>query len=134
MVVLYGWWLWAHGGSAVASRTVGSTRDVTCTYLAQVNHLPHDARRIHVWVPLAKTGQAQRILRRDVRAPVPYTIAQDPDYGNEMLHARLTPPIPERVEIVSSTAPSSSTLIPLSQNPPRPPSISNATFSLADCS
>ena len=96
-----GWLLWAHGGSpAVAgSPAVGSTRDVTCTYLAQVHHLPQDARRIHVWVPLAKTGQEQRILRRDVRAPVPYTIAQDPDYDNEMLHATLEPPIPEQVEI-----------------------------------
>jgi transglutaminase-like putative cysteine protease len=52
-----------------------------------------------VWIPLAKTGREQRILRRDVHAQVPYTIAQDPDYGNDILHLMLEPPIPEHLEI-----------------------------------
>jgi len=94
-----GWGLWESRNSALASRAVGSGRDVTCTYLAQINRLPRDARIVHVWIPLAKTGQEQRILRRDVHAPVPYTITQDPDYGNDILHATLEPPIPEHLEI-----------------------------------
>lgn len=85
--------------SALASRAVGSAREVTCVYRARVNHLPHDAGTVHLWIPLAKTRREQRILRRDVHAPVPYTIAQDPDYGNDILHVLLTPPIPEHLEI-----------------------------------
>jgi len=94
-----GWWVLESRGSALASRTVGSGRDVTCTYRAQINRLPHAAQRVHVWIPLAKTGREQRILRRDVHAPVPYTIAEDPDYGNDILHLTLDPPIPDHVEI-----------------------------------
>ena len=94
-----GWFVLESRGRALASRAMGSAHEVTCVYRARVNRLPHDARIIHVWIPLAKTGQEQRILRRDVRAPVPYAIAQDPDYGNDILHLTLRPPIPEQVEI-----------------------------------
>ena len=94
-----GWLLWENRSSALASRAVGSVRNVTCTYLAQIKHLPRDVRIVHVWVPLAKTGREQRVLRRDVRAPVTYTIAQDPDYGNDILHATLEPPLPEHLEL-----------------------------------
>ncbi len=86
-------------GSASASRAVGSAREVTCVYRTEVDHLPQDAQVVHIWIPLAKTGPEQQIIRRDVRVPVPYTIAQDPDYDNDILHALLTPPIPGRLEI-----------------------------------
>ena len=94
-----GWWLLESRGSVLASRPAGAARDVICTYLAQVNHLPRDARVIRVWIPLAKTRREQRILHRTVRAPVPYTIAQDPDYGNDILSVALEPPIPEHLEL-----------------------------------
>ncbi|MBI2104378.1 MAG: transglutaminase domain-containing protein [Candidatus Omnitrophica bacterium] len=100
VVLLGGGWLVLESrGSALASRAVGSGREVTCTYQAQIKRLPHDAHTVHVWIPLAKTGREQRILRRDVHAPVPYTIAEDPDYGNDILHATLEPPIPEHLVI-----------------------------------
>ncbi|MBI3319996.1 MAG: transglutaminase domain-containing protein [Candidatus Omnitrophica bacterium] len=100
VVLLGGGWLVLESqGSALASRAVGSGRDVTCAYLAQINRLPHDAHTVHVWIPLAKTSREQRVLRRDVHAPVLYTVAQDPDYGNDVLHAMLEPPIPEHLEI-----------------------------------
>ena len=54
---------------------------------------------VHVWIPLAKTGREQQILRREVHAPVPYTIVQDPNEGNDILHVALKPPIPDRFEI-----------------------------------
>ncbi len=94
-----GWLVFGSRSGASVPRPVVSGRDVSCTYRAQVNRLPRDARIVHVWIPLAKTGQEQRILRRDVHTPVPYTIAQDPDYGNDILHLRLEPPIPDHVEI-----------------------------------
>jgi len=100
VVLLSGGWLVLESrGSALASRAVGSGREVTCTYQAQINHLPDDAHTVHIWIPLAKTGREQHILRRDVRALAPYTVAQDPDYGNDILHLTLEPPIPEQVEV-----------------------------------
>ena len=94
-----GWLVLEGRGSALASRAVGSGREVTCTYQAQIGRLPHDAHTVHIWIPLAKTGREQRLLRRDVHAPVPYTITEDPDYGNDILHATLEPPIPEQLQI-----------------------------------
>ena len=97
-----GWVAWEHHGSASASSPrlpVTSEREVTCVYLARVNHLPPEARALDIWIPLAKSAAEQRILQRDVRAPIPYTVAQEPDYGNEILHATLEPPIPEHLEI-----------------------------------
>ena len=94
-----GWAVLENRNSALASRPVEGARDVTCTYLAQIKHLPPDARMVQVWVPVAKTGREQHILRRDVRAAVAYTIAQDPDYHNDILHVALEPPIPDHLEI-----------------------------------
>ena len=85
--------------STAASRTMTTGRDIVCTYLAQADPFPPDAREVDVWIPLAKTGRGQRILKRDVRSPVPYTIASDPDYGNDILHVALEPPLPERLEV-----------------------------------
>jgi transglutaminase-like putative cysteine protease len=100
VVLLAGGWVALGGrGSALASRAVGSGREVTCTYLAHVNRLPRDARAVQVWIPLARTGRQQRILRRDVHVPVPYTIAQDPEYGNDILHVTLEPPTSEDLEV-----------------------------------
>ena len=94
-----GWLVLENRGSALALRAVASAREVRCVYRAQLTHLPHDASLVRVWIPLAKTGREQRILRRDVHASVPYTVAQDPDYGNDILHVTFAPPIPEQVEI-----------------------------------
>ena len=94
-----GWAVWASRIDASVPRVVASGREVACTYLAQVNDLPHTARVVHVWIPLAKTGTEQRILTRDIHSPVPYAIAQDPDYGNDILHVALEPPIPVHLEI-----------------------------------
>ena len=94
-----GWAVLASRSSASVSRATAPAREVRCVYAARVNDLPPGARAVHLWIPLAKTEREQRILRRDVRAPIPYTIAQEPDYGNEILHATLEPPIPEHLEI-----------------------------------
>ena len=99
LLVVGGWVVLGSRSGASVPQPVVSGREVICTYRAQVHWLPRQARTVHVWIPLAKTGREQRILRRDVHAPVPYTIAQDSDYGNDILHATLEPPIPEHLEI-----------------------------------
>ncbi len=74
-------------------------RDVLLTYQARLSQLPQHAHHIDVWIPLAKTTREQRILRRQVHAAVPYTIAQDPEYDNDILHLRLQPPLPGTAQV-----------------------------------
>ena len=74
-------------------------REVLFTYQARLEEFPPQADTIDVWIPLAKTTDEQRILRREVRAPAPYTIAHDPEYGNDILHLSLQPPFPQQVAV-----------------------------------
>lgn len=96
LVVLGGWW--------VAASTVESQharpREILFAYVARLPRIPPEAREVRVWIPLAKTGGEQQILRREVRSPVPYAVTEDPEYGNEMLSFSLRPPFPPQVEVV----------------------------------
>lgn len=89
-------WLLAVGW--IGSETP-SLREIELTYVARLPQIPPGAGEIHLWIPLAKTRSEQRILRRDVRSPVPYTVGQDPDYGNDILHLTVTASMPQPVEI-----------------------------------
>lgn len=91
----------AAGAAAVCwgSTVLPSGRDIELTYRARLPALPTGAQDVQVWIPLAKTGAEQRILRREVRSPVPYTVEQDPDYGNDLLHLTLTSSSPHPIEI-----------------------------------
>lgn len=85
--------------SAPGEADAAHPREVLFTYQARLTQVPQHADTIDVWIPLAKTTGEQQILRRQVHAPVPYTIAQDPEYGNDMLHLSLQPPLPEVFEV-----------------------------------
>ena len=74
-------------------------REVFFTYAARLSQIPARARQLRVWLPLAKTGPEQQILRRLVRSPVPYAITEDPEYGNDMLYLSVAPPLPESLEV-----------------------------------
>ena len=76
-----------------------SPRALQITYVARLQHLPAGAQRVEVWVPLATTRDGQHILRRSIQTAVPYDIAAEPVYGNDILHAVLTAPLPEAVEV-----------------------------------
>ena len=99
-----GRWRAVFGLGCVTALFLGATivpsgRDIELTYVARLPALPAGAREAQVWIPLAKTGAEQRILRRQVRSPVPYTITQDPEYGNDLLHLTLSPSSPQPIEI-----------------------------------
>ena len=90
----------------LASRSTGSVdsgpatqRQVLVTYQARLSQLPQHADKIDIWIPLAKTTSEQQILDRRIHAPVPYAIAQDPEYGNDILHLSAEPPLPEVLEV-----------------------------------
>ncbi|MBI3996040.1 MAG: transglutaminase domain-containing protein [Candidatus Omnitrophica bacterium] len=74
-------------------------REGLFTYRVRITQPLQRAGTIDVWIPLAKTTREQQILRRQIHAPVPYTIAQDPEYGNDILHLSLQPPLPEGFEV-----------------------------------
>ena len=83
-------------GSAMAGKVASSrgqvfARELFLIYRGHLPHVPREARRINLWIPLAKTWDGQTVLERFVHAPVPYTITQDPDYGNEILYLSLPP-------------------------------------------
>ncbi|PIQ84619.1 MAG: transglutaminase [Candidatus Omnitrophica bacterium CG11_big_fil_rev_8_21_14_0_20_63_9] len=95
-------WLAADRGHTAAIMGPGDAgpREVLFTYVARLPQIPSGAQDIRVWIPLAKTGREQRIMRREVRSPVPYTITEDPEHGNEMLHLSLHAPAPPQLEVV----------------------------------
>ncbi|MDP3722539.1 MAG: transglutaminase domain-containing protein [Candidatus Omnitrophota bacterium] len=74
-------------------------REVLFTYVARLSEVSEGAQQLRVWLPLAKTGREQQILSRVVRSPVPYTITEDPEYGNDMLFLSVEPPFPESLEV-----------------------------------
>ena len=90
-------WGWILAMTALLSPPQG--RDVELTYRTRLANPPGAAQEIHVWIPLAKSSVEQKILQRRVRSPVPYTIQQDPEYGNDILHLRLQGPISEPLEV-----------------------------------
>lgn len=90
--------VWA-AAVCLGATIVSAGRDVELTYRARLSALPGGARDVQVWIPLAKTRAEQRILRREVRSPVPYTVETDPDYGNDILHLTLNPSVAQPVEI-----------------------------------
>lgn len=75
-------------------------REVFFTYRARLTRRPQQAETVDVWIPLAQTTREQQILSRQVHAPVPYTITQDPEYGNDILHLKLQPPFSDVFEVV----------------------------------
>lgn len=80
------------------SRGLGP-REIELTYLARLPAVPDGVKQIHVWIPLAKTGVEQEVFRREIDAPVPYSIREDPEFGNEILHLTVQSPVPQPMEI-----------------------------------
>jgi len=74
-------------------------REVALTYAAHLQPFPPDAKRVQVWIPLAKSWDGQEVLERTVRAPVSYRVTQDPDYGNEILYLAFTPSLNAPLDI-----------------------------------
>jgi len=89
--------LWSSASAAVPD--TAPSREVLFTYVARLSKVPEGAQHLRVWLPLAKTGREQQILRRVVRSPVPYTITEDPEYGNDMLYLSVEPPLPESLDV-----------------------------------
>jgi len=86
--------------SALGGPDAARPREVLFTYVARLPGIPSGAQEVRVWIPLAKTGSEQQIVRREVRSTWPYIITGDPEYGNEILYLSLQPPVPLQLEVV----------------------------------
>ena len=91
---LMGWAAFSEVTSPRATAFPGlkSPREVALTYAVHLQPFPPGAKRVQAWIPLAKSWEGQEVLERIVRAPVPYHVTQDPDYGNDILYLAFTPP------------------------------------------
>ena len=87
-------------GARGDAQATAPRRAFQVTYVAHIDHLPATANEVQVWVPLATTRDGQRVVRRTVQTAVPYDIATEPMYGNEMLHATLQAPVRQPVEFL----------------------------------
>jgi transglutaminase-like putative cysteine protease len=75
-------------------------RSFQLTYEVELQPLPSDAKELKVWIPLAMSDRYQEIRRRDIQAPAPYQVTQDPEYGNDILFLNLRQPLPAAVQIL----------------------------------
>lgn len=99
LLLVSGWVAWTGEGRTLAFQAMSRPREIELIYLARLPQIPRDVEEVSVWIPLAKTWGQQRILRRQIQSPVPYTVEKDPDYGNDILHLTLKPSSLEPVEI-----------------------------------
>ncbi len=99
LLLVIGWVAWGGGGRTLALQTISRPREIKLTYLARLPQIQRDAKEVRMWIPLAKTRTEQRILRRQIKSPVPYTVKKDPEYGNDILHLTLKPSMLQPVEI-----------------------------------
>jgi transglutaminase-like putative cysteine protease len=76
-----------------------SDRQFQITYTARIPSWPEATAEVDVWVPLATTRDGQEILRRTIHVDYPHSIHRESTYGNDVLHLRLTAPLPEPLEI-----------------------------------
>jgi transglutaminase-like putative cysteine protease len=102
------WWIvWACvllAALAVSARAVVQRqsqpreRAFQFRYGASIADLPAHATQVHIWIPLARTRDNQRILSRQIQTSHPYEIHEEPIFGNTILYLALKPPIPQRID------------------------------------
>ncbi len=69
-----------------------ATRDFELVVRSTVPAPPEGTRELDVWLPIPRSGDAQQVELGDVLAPVEPQLADDPEFGNRILHLRLAAP------------------------------------------
>ncbi len=80
--------LLALGGRASEPRT----RTFEFTYVAEVRDIPAGARTVSIWIPYPPSDENQRIGDVQIRAPAPWRLTRDPEYGNQILYVEVHSP------------------------------------------
>lgn len=73
-------------------------REFEISYQGTISQVSPTAQEVRVWVPLGTSRDGQKILSREIQAPVPHEISKDPEYGNEILSFSLRPPFAAPVD------------------------------------
>ena len=76
-----------------------SIRSFQVTYEVRLPSIPADAGELKVWIPLAGSDRYQKIRRRVIKAPFPYRVTKDLQYGNDILFLDVRRPLPQALEL-----------------------------------
>jgi len=77
------------GKSQLFGSPFPAERSFEFTYRTALPEIPPDLQDLRIWIPLARTRDGQRIVRREIAAPIPYEIHEDAAFGNEILYAEV---------------------------------------------
>lgn len=69
-----------------------AVRTFEFTYIAEVDDIPVDAKKVSIWLPYLKSNENQKITPRRILAPYPVSIYRDSEYGNSILYLSTTNP------------------------------------------
>ena len=81
----------SHAGNTGASVKTVSDKAVKAmvidiSYVTEVMSRPKRGGKMEFWVPLAKNGHGQEIIRTSIDAPGTYNINEETVYGNKMVY------------------------------------------------
>ena len=60
-------------------------RSFEITYNVKVNDVPKDSKEVKVWIPVPKDRKAQKLHYFRVGGDIPYTVLEEPKYGNNYI-------------------------------------------------
>lgn len=63
-----------------------STRELRLTYVARVNNLPQDAKKVEVWIPVPSSNRHQTVSNLKVDSPLGWKRLTEPRFGNTYLY------------------------------------------------
>src|ERR1700688_1828901 len=61
------------------------------TYEVTLKDLPSDAGSVKLWIPVASSDAGQTVTVENVSGPVKLIESRDPEYGNRIFYANLSP-------------------------------------------
>src|SRR5271170_7099867 len=70
-------------GALAGDSTPATSRSVEFTYTVSVPALPASSAPLRVWIPLPAQNAYQKISDLRIEAPVPHTMEQNAEYGND---------------------------------------------------
>jgi transglutaminase-like putative cysteine protease len=70
-----------------------ASRKFRFTYAFTVKDIPAGAKVVRVWIPVARTDEHQTVRLVNVKSPVQTTMAEESEYGNQVLYAEIHNPV-----------------------------------------
>ena len=87
---IIGWLAWPIAVGAQSPPVSGQdVRTFDLVYETEVRHIPSNATRVDVWIPLPQDDLYQEIITQQIDTPYDWAVYIDPEYGNKILHLSL---------------------------------------------